>query len=183
MLMGMDSNHPAPRVSVGILTRNGGELFGRVLDALGTQQTTWAFEVVVLDSASKDGTDKLAAARGARVVPYRPKKFHFGPARDFLFEQCRGEVIVTISQDVVPADSSWLAKLVAPILEGTADATVGEQLPPPGGYAFYWDYHGSWLRSVAIRFDQVYGRVALSCSNCAIRRSVWNKLRFGDCES
>jgi len=181
--MGMEPNHPAPRVSVGILTRNAGELFKRVLDALATQQTPWPFEVVVLDSASKDATARLAQQQGSRVIPYRPKKFRFGPARDFLFEQCRGEVIVTISQDVVPADVSWLAKLVGPILQGQADATIGEQLAPPAGYAFYWDYHGSWLRSVAIRFDQAYGKIALSCSNCAIRRTVWDELRFGDCES
>src|ERR1041385_7919875 len=163
--MGMDWKHPAPSVSVGILTRNAGPLFGRVLDALAAQETPCPFEVVVLDSASTDGTDKLAAQRGARVVSYRPGRFRFWPARDFLFEQCGGEVIVTISQDVVPAEASWLVKLVAPIQSGAADATVGEQLPPPGGYAFYWDYHGSWLRSVAIRFDQAHGQIALSCSN------------------
>ena len=64
-----------------------------------------------------------------------------------------------------------------------ADATIGEQLPHPGGYAFYWDYHGSWLRTIPVRFDQKFGRIAISCANLAIRRSVWEKLRFGDCET
>lgn len=178
--MPLVANHPEPLVSVGILTRNAGRLFERVLHALHEQQTPWPFELVVLDSASRDGTDALAARRGARVIPYRPAIFRFGPARDCLFEHCRGQVIVTISQDVIPATPRWLADLVGPILDDRADATVGEQTPPPGAYAFYWDYHGSWLRSVAIGFDQAHGRIAISCSNLAMRRSVWEALRFGD---
>src|SRR3954447_11333489 len=181
--MRFDSNHPQPRVSVGILTRNAGKLFGRVVNALSKQVTEWPFEVVILDSGSKDGTDKYAESRGVRVVPYKPAKFRFGTARDTLFENCRGEAIVSISQDVVPGDERWLAKMVAPILEGRADATVGEQRPSPGQYAFYWDYHGSWMRTVAIQFDQAYGRIAISGSNFAMRRSVWEKLRFGDVEA
>src|SRR5689334_19565302 len=181
--MPFDPKHPQPRVSVGILARNAGKLFGRVIDALSKQQTDWPFEVVVLDSASKDGTDQYAESRGCRVIAYRPTKFRFGTARDTLFDNCRGEVIVTISQDVVPGDERWLTKMVAPILDGRADATVGEQRPAPGEYAFYWDYHGSWMRSVAIAFDQAYGKIGLSCANLAIRREVWEKLRFGECDA
>jgi rhamnosyltransferase len=181
--MPFDPNHPEPRVSVGLLTRNAGKLFHRVMEALRAQQTAWPYEIVVLDSASRDGTDLLAAAQGAKLVAYRPKKFRFGTARDTLFENCRGEVIVTMSQDVLPADEHWLARLVTPILEGRADATVGPQDPPPGSYTFYWDYNGSWLRTVAIRFDQAYGKIAISCADLAIRRSTWARLRFGDVEA
>lgn len=181
--MGYEPSNDQPRVSVGILTRNAGRLFARVLDGLAGQATPWPFEVVVLDSGSKDGTDRLAAARGVRVIPYKPAKFRFGTARDTLFQNCRGEAIVAISQDVVPGDAHWLAKLVAPLLDGRAEATTGEQRPLPGEYAFYWDYHGSWMRTVAVQFDQAYGRVAISGSNMALRRAVWEELRFGDVEA
>ncbi len=181
--MSHEPSNPVPAVSIGILTRNAGNLFHRVMDALHAQQAPFPFEIVVLDSASKDGTDTYAAAHGARVVPYRPKKFRFGEARDVLFENCRGDVLVTISQDVVPASNTWLAELTAPIFANTADAAIGEQAEPPGTYTFYWDYHGSWLRSVAIQFDRHYGRIGLSCANLAIRRPVWEKLKFGDCEA
>lgn len=181
--MPFDPNNPTPKVSIGILTRNAGNLFHEVMAALKEQQVSWPFEVVLLDSASKDGTDRYAAEQGARVVPYKPKKFRFGSARDALFENCRGEIIVTISQDVVPSNPEWLQHLVRPILENTADATIGEQAEPPGGYTFYWDYHGSWLRTVAIRFDKAYGKIGLSCADLAIRRSTWEKLRFGDVEA
>ena len=115
--MALNSAHPHPKVSVAILTRNAGKLFEQVLDALHAQKTDWPFEIVVLDSASRDGTDKLAEQRGAKVIPYRPTKFRFGTARDTVFSHCRGDVIVTISHDVVPATETWLADLVAPILE------------------------------------------------------------------
>ena len=181
--MPFEPTHPAPVVSVGILTRNGGKLFHRVITALKSQRIDVPFEIVVLDSASKDGTDALATAQGARVVPYKPKKFKFGMARATLFENCRGEVIVTISQDVLPASEDWLAQLTKPILDGAADAAIGEQLEPPGVYTFYWDYHGSWLRTIAVKFDRAYGAVAISCANLAMRRALWEKLRFGDCDA
>jgi rhamnosyltransferase len=181
--MPFEPSHPTPKVSVGILTRNAGKLFRDVLAALKSQVTAWPFEIVVLDSASKDGSDTYAASVGAKVVPYKPKQFRFGTARDVLFENCRGEIIVTISQDVVPATPDWLELLVRPILEDTADATIGEQAPPATGHTFYWDYHGSWLRTVAIRFDQAYGKIGLSCADLAIRRCTWEKLRFGDVEA
>src|SRR5260221_13952703 len=112
--MSFDPANPAPKVSVGILTRNAGKLFHQVMAALKSQETPWPFEVVLLDSASRDGTDRHAAEQGARVVPHKPSKFKFGPARDTLFENCRGEIIVTISQDVVPASTDWLVHLTGP---------------------------------------------------------------------
>ena len=39
------------------------------------------------------------------------------------------------------------------------------------------------MRSVAIQFDQKYGRIAISGSNLALRRSTWERLRFGDVEA
>ncbi len=181
--MSFAPDHPHPTVSVGILTRNGGAVFENVLRMLVAQVTPWPFEIVALDSTSKDGTDTRAAAAGTRVVPYRPQKFRFGIARDTLFENCRGTVVVTMSQDVIPRNVNWLATLVTPILENRADATVGEQIPPEKGYTFYWDYHASWMRTIAVQFDQAYGRIAISCADLAIRRAVWEQLRFGDVEA
>src|SRR5687768_500480 len=54
--MPFEPNHPGPKVSVAILTRNGGALFHRVIEALISQQTEYPFEIVILDSASKDET-------------------------------------------------------------------------------------------------------------------------------
>src|SRR4051812_30105076 len=133
-------NHPQPKVSIAILTRNGGTLFHKVVDALVSQKLDAPFEIVILDSASKDDTLAFAESKQVKAVPYRPARFRFGAARDYLFEQTRGEIIVTISQDVLPANPSWLKTLIEPILENKADAAIGEQLPHPGGYAFYWDY-------------------------------------------
>ena len=89
--MPFNPSNSAPRVSVGLLTRNAGKLFGRVIDAISKQASEWPFEIVILDSGSKDGTDKYAESRGVRVVPYKPAKFRFGTARDTLFDNCRGE--------------------------------------------------------------------------------------------
>ena len=43
-------------VSIVIPTKNGGHLFEKVLDAVFKQKTEYEYEVICLDSGSKDGT-------------------------------------------------------------------------------------------------------------------------------
>src|SRR5205814_10450182 len=100
--MPFDSNHPHPKVSIGILTRNAGPLFHRVIDALINQRTDLPFEIVILDSASKDDTGPFAESKNVRAIPYRPANLRCGSARDYRFDQTRGELISTISHDVRP---------------------------------------------------------------------------------
>src|SRR5947207_14327690 len=96
--MPFDPTHPQPQVSIGILTRNAGPLFQRVIDALINQQTDLAFEIVILDSASKDETVSFAKSKNVKAIPYRPAKFRFCSARDYLLHQTRVEILHTISQ-------------------------------------------------------------------------------------
>ena len=43
-------------VSIVIPTKNGGHLFEKVLDAVFKQKTEYEYEVICVDSGSKDGT-------------------------------------------------------------------------------------------------------------------------------
>src|SRR3954471_22924559 len=110
--MPFEPNHPQPKISIGILTRNAGPLFHRVVDALINQQTDLPFEIVILDSASKDDTVSFAESKNVKAVPYRPAKFRFGSARDYLFDQTRGAIIVTVSQDGLPVSPTLLPTLI-----------------------------------------------------------------------
>ena len=49
-------------VSIVIPTKNGGHLFEKVLDAVFKQKTEYEYEVICVDSWSKDGTLDVSCA-------------------------------------------------------------------------------------------------------------------------
>lgn len=59
---------PAPPVSVIVPVYNGGAAFARCLDALYASAPDPAWELIVVDDGSTDGSDELARRAGARVL-------------------------------------------------------------------------------------------------------------------
>lgn len=102
-----------PRASVLIPVKNGGALLGQVLDAVLAQQAPWPFEVIVMDSGSADGSPELVRARGVRLESIPPAEFGHGRTRNALAALSRGDFLVFITQDAMPAHDRWLASLVA----------------------------------------------------------------------
>ena len=134
---------PAPQVSVVIPTRNGGEAWRRTLDALLGQDLEVPFELIVLDTASTDGTPELAeqrfrsAASNPRRIPLRleritPQQFGHGRTRNLGARLARGEIVVFLSQDATPVGSHWLAALVTPFADGQTVGAFCRQVALPG---------------------------------------------------
>lgn len=165
------------RISIGILTYNAGKDFQKTLDAIAKQHCSMAWNLVVLDSESSDQTRELAQAVGAEVHSQKLVEFSFGSARDRLFSLCNGDILVTISQDAVPADENWLEQLCRPIADGSADIVQG--LEKPSENDFFWlknhfFYAGREWRS----FIEKNGKIGLSCVNLALKRNTWESLKF-----
>lgn len=117
-------------ISVIIPTRNAARWLARQLDTLG-RQTHAPAEILVVDSASTDGTPEIAAATPkVRVIPIDPKNFDHGGTRSMAARQAKGDILVFLTQDAVPANDECLARLVAPFDQsGHIAATYGRQLP------------------------------------------------------
>jgi glycosyltransferase involved in cell wall biosynthesis len=75
-----------------------------VLEALAAQ-THAPEEVIVVDDASEDGTPAIAEARGAKVVQLE-QSLSAGGARNRGWEEARGDVVVFLDSDAVPA-AGW----------------------------------------------------------------------------
>lgn len=171
-----------PDVSVALLTRNGGKLLGRLLSAVRAQSTERRIEIVAVDSGSTDGTLDLLARYGARVTRIDPREFSFGLSRDKVFGMARGQYIVSLSQDAIPADPHWLDHLIAPLSDSAVGASCGRSIPDPNREfpQFYWEASGHFYFTREMRkFARKYGR-GLSNANAAYRRETWERLRFGD---
>jgi glycosyltransferase involved in cell wall biosynthesis len=111
------------RVSVIIPTHNEAQAIERVLADLPSDLTT---EVIVVDSNSNDGTPEIAAGMGARVI----QEPHRGYGRAFLTGMAAAnspDIVVFLDGDYSDRPSE-LHILLAPIIEGQADITLGSRL-------------------------------------------------------
>ena len=108
----MDRIGKSVRASVLIPVKNGGELLGRVLDAVQAQVTPWDFEILVVDSGSKDGSVDHVRSRRIRMDSIPAASFGHGRTRNQLAAMSRGEFLVYLTQDAMPTSSSWLQALV-----------------------------------------------------------------------
>ena len=110
------------RVSVIIPTHNEAQAIGRVLADLPSHLVT---EVIVVDSNSTDGTADLARRMGAQVI----QEYRRGYGRACLTGLANTEnpdVIVFLDGDYSDRPSE-LPIILAPIIEGRADITLGSR--------------------------------------------------------
>lgn len=110
-------------MSVIIPTYNEAQAIGRVLADLPSDLAT---EVIVVDSNSNDGTPELAAKMGARVVK-EPRLGYGRACLTGLANANSPDVVVFLDGDYSDRPSE-LPILLAPIIEGRADITVGSRL-------------------------------------------------------
>jgi glycosyltransferase involved in cell wall biosynthesis len=171
------------RISVVLLTYNGGAKLRQVVAALRRQDIQTEVEYVAVDSGSTDGSVELLRNAGFQVYAVDRKDFSFGPVRQYAFECSSGDVIVTQSQDVVPLDETYLRILTDDVVRGKADVVQGGVRSPAGDdNIFLWDRAGSafYFTSEGRVFAKRYGRVLLSCTCLAISRAAWQATGFGD---
>jgi rhamnosyltransferase len=183
-----------PEVSVVIPTFQAGPGFDELLRRLYSQRTDFGYEVLVIDSGSKDGTAELARRHGASVHRIDPGEFDHGATRNLGASLSAGRYVVFLVQDALPVDDVWLAAMVENLdADETVAGVYGRQIPNPdsspltralmrdwptseqkrreqfaGGPGSYAALPTSTRRSLAV-FDDV--------SSC-VRRSVWEHIPF-----
>ena len=111
------------RVSVIIPTHNEAQAIGRVLADVPCGLVT---EVIVVDSNSSDGTREIAAKTGARVIQ-EPRRGYGRACLTGLAAANSPDVVVFLDGDYSDRPSE-LPLLLAPIVEGRADITLGARL-------------------------------------------------------
>jgi rhamnosyltransferase len=174
-----DSAGAGEVVSVVILTYNGGDLLRRALDQVFRQRTAAELDVVLVDSGSTDGTEKLNQDYPVRIKSIPSESFTYGYARNLGFRTARGSFIGTISQDFVPRDENWLENLISPLRNG-ADVVQGNAMPPSDRRPFYWETRRFWFTRESQDFKRRHNGFCFSCVNLATRRDVWSATGFGD---
>ena len=121
-----------PRASIVIPTWNGERELAVLLPALERQEFEGGWELCAVDSSSTDGTRELLRAAGARVRTIDQRDFRHGATRNLGATDARGELIVFLSQDVLPEGDHFLEQLLAPFADPRVAGSYSRVLPAPG---------------------------------------------------
>src|SRR5258708_15082417 len=172
--------------SIVIPTKNGAKDIGACLDAVYSQKDVGRVEVLVVDSGSTDNTLEIVRRYPVRLERIAAETFHHARTRNYAAGLAKGEVLVFLSQDAIPASDAWLAAFLSNFNEAAVGAVYGRQLPKAesgveGRSAFAVMYGGA--RIVKMPMDGIglgHKYYHFSNANSAIRRKAWEATRFPD---
>jgi rhamnosyltransferase len=183
-----------PDVSILLLTRNGGATLGELLERVRAQVVDCRVEIVAMDSSSSDDTLDTLKRHGVRAFSIPQSEFNHGSTRNRGIEHTRGQFVVLLVQDALPADEHWLSRLVAPLVEDqTLAGTYARQIPRPDASPLTRFYLERWVAaSETPRTSRIPDRHAFDalpavekfitcvfddvCS--CVRRDVWTRFPF-----
>lgn len=183
-------------VTIVIPTKNAGDILDRTLGMVFTQKTQFSYEVVCVDSGSKDDTLNIIQKYPCKLVQIAPEEFGHGKTRNFGASQGTGEFIVFITQDAAPASDTWLENF---ILAMKLDDEIA------GGFGIHYPYEdcNALDRVDLVRHFLNFGQdnrifyiddmekykadngymqylAFFSDNNACLRRSVWEKYPYPD---
>ena len=132
--MAIELSQSALKATIAIPTFNGVERIDEVLDACLGQAADFRFEVLVIDSGSTDGTLEAIGRRHAvRLHQIPQSEFGHGRTRNLAVRLAKGDYVVFLTQDAVPASQFWLDEMLRPFEISDRIACVfGKQVPRPG---------------------------------------------------
>lgn len=176
-----------PTLSVVIPCYNEVETIESLLEAVAASAIDDQ-EIIVVDDFSTDGTrEKLGALseRGAIEVAYHERNMGKGAALRTGFARATGDVVIVQDADL-EYDPREYPKLLAPILEGKADAVFGSRFA--GGEShrvlYFWHYAANKMLTLASNMFTNLNLTDMETCYKAFRREIIQSIdikenRFG----
>lgn len=122
-------------ISIVIPVKNGERFLHEVLTSIFDQVFDLAFEVILIDSGSKDRSLAIARQFPVKLIEIPPESFNHGETRNLALKLSDPDAkfIVFLSQDATPSNRDWLRNLIAPFAEDERVAGVfSRHIPRPG---------------------------------------------------
>jgi len=121
----------APFVSLIIPTRNGFEILRQCIESIRNKTTYSNYEIIIVDNQSDDAQTlhyltELKRQKIARVLRYEDR-FNFSAINNFAVQQCAGELVGLINNDVEVISPDWLSEMVSQAMRPEIGA-VGAKL-------------------------------------------------------
>ena len=164
------------RCSVVIRACNEEKHIARLLTGI-FQQTVPELEVVLVDSGSTDATVAIASRYPLRVLHLPRHEFTFGRSLNFGLSHTTGEFVVIASAHVYPIYADWITQLLRPFADPQVALSYGKQR---GDDVTRYSEHRVFKRWFPERSVSVQDHPFCNNANAAIRRSVWEHLRYDE---
>jgi len=166
----------APQVTVVIRCFNEVDHIGHLLSSL-QDQTITDFEVVVVDSGSRDGTVELVQQHDVRLLHIEPDRFTFGRSLNLGCSAARGEFLVFVSAHCYPTDEHWLKHLLEGFADPRVGAVYGRQHGTPHSHFAEQRIFSRWYPDASVEHQ---ADPFLNNANCAIRRKLWETFPYDE---
>lgn len=184
-------------ISIVIPTKNAGPLFEQVLTAIETQKTNFEYEIICVDSGSKDNTvDIIKRHKNVKLFEILPQEFGHGKTRNYGAAQGTGEYIVFITQDALPASDVWLEQLVSvvkrdPLCVGAfgihypyEDCNIFDKRDLKAHFDGFGENDAYYWISDCKKYREEEGYRHFLCfysdNNSCMRRSIWERYPYDD---
>jgi rhamnosyltransferase len=167
-------------VSVIIPTLNAEKYIHKLLNSLMGQSIP--FEIIVIDSSSVDSTIKIAESLGARVITIKRNEFDHGGTRNLAVRAASGDILIFLTQDVLPANEYLIKNLIKPLQDEKIALCYGRQIAkndsnPLERFARAFNYPDK-PRIKGKEHIELLGIKTFFCSNVcsAIKKSVFKEV-------
>lgn len=98
-------------ISIVIPTKDGERYIDSALKAIFSQKTNYKFEVIIIDSGSKDKTLAIIKMYPVRLYQIKEETFNHGLTRNFGISKAQGKYVILMTQDAIPYDKYWMERL------------------------------------------------------------------------
>ncbi len=175
----------AVAASVIINVRNQQANIAKCLEAVLSQRFPEAFEVIVIDSGSTDGTLDIVRRYPVRLFQTPPEQFSWGRNRNVGARAAQGRYLVYLGADALPANEHWLGNLLKGFDGDNVAGVYGRQVPSDGTYPmekFYLCYmYGPKRRTQAWNGGAFTMAITWFSNVCsALRRDLWEAQPFSE---
>ncbi len=147
-------------------------------------QSEQSFEIVFLYSGVSNSSIELAQRSGARVIRIDSRDFSHPKALNVGARDAKGEFLVALSADAVPAHSRWLEFLLRRFSDAKVAGVYGRHMPrgeSSKNLASLVDAARMYRKYPADSKTRCFGDGhPFSNANSAIRRSLWERHPFDE---
>ena len=166
------------RCSIIVRCYNEAKYIERLLCGI-SQQNQRDVELIAVDSGSTDGTLSILKRSDVKILSLEPSEFSFGRSCNLGCEAARGDYILFISAHAYPVYSTWLEKMLKPFSDPRVAVSYGKQRGNRVNTYSEQQIFKSWYPDDP-GCIQPKGQPFCNNANCAVRRSVWEELRYDD---
>jgi glycosyltransferase involved in cell wall biosynthesis len=162
-------------ISILIRNRNEGEDLRLVLQRLREQHAE-ILEIVVVDNDSTDESRRYIQEFDCKLIHLPAGEFTYGRATNLGFQNCSGDLVVTLSSHSLPIGRYFLHEVTAPFV---APNVAAARIPIASNTAELRNFSSFEPLDRNSSAEEVFRRGPVA-SGSVVRRSIWLEHRFDE---